>query len=301
MKNLVEDKKIGVNDVCKLFGISKDTFYNSKNKNEKFKQKHEGIKKKVEKILRDNSFYGVKRIQAELSQKYNIEIGRDRLGKLLKLWGLSLKRKVRKNKPSMIRKIILLLSDKANILIRSVVTEPFQAVSSDITELSFKYGKFYLCVHKDVVGQVVYGYDIGQTMEKELVKNSLNKAIGKIKRLLKVKSIKNREIIFHSDQGSQYTSYDYVNSVLDVGRISFSTPGTPTENPGQESFFGRFKEECKKDILELETYKEAREFVIKRLEYYNTRRLHTSINYQSPFSFTKAFLKRRESSTVMLG
>ena len=251
--------------------------------------------------MKDNSFYGVKRIQAELKQKYDIEIGRDRLGKLLKLWGMSLKRNIKKNKPSMIRKIILLLSDKANILIRIIVAEPFQAVSSDITEISFKYGKFYLCVHKDVFGQVVYGYDIGQQMDKSLVNNSLNKAVLKIKSLLKVKSIKDRDIIFHQDQGSQYTSYDYVNSVLNIGRISFSTPGTPTENPGQESFFGRFKNECRDDILEIETYEEAREFIIKRLEYYNRKRLHTSINYQSPFSFTKAFLKRRESSMVKLG
>ena len=88
----------------------------------------------------------MKRIKAELKQKYNIEIGRDALGKLLKLWGLSLKRKVKKNKPSMIKKILLLLSDKVNIMIRSNITEPFQAISSDITEIRFENGKFYLCV-----------------------------------------------------------------------------------------------------------------------------------------------------------
>ena len=248
--------------------------------------------------MKDNSFYGVRRIQAELLQKYHIEIGRDTLGKLLKLWGLSLKRNIRKNKPSMIKKIILLLSDKVNILIRSNITEPFQAVSSDITEIQFKKGKFYLCVHKDVIGQVVYGYDISRTMDKILVQNSFKLAVDKLKKLLKVKNIKDRKIIFHQDQGSQYTSYDYVNSVLDVGVISFSTPGTPTDNPGQESFFGRFKDECKKEILDMETYEEAKKFVITRMKYYNNRRLHTSINYQSPYSFTKAFLKNRQSGMV---
>jgi len=249
--------------------------------------------------LKDNSFYGVKRIKAELKQKYNIEVGRDTLGKLLKLWGLSLKRNVRKNKPSMIKKIVLLLSDKVNIMIRSNITEPFQAISSDITEIRFKNGKFYLCVHKDVIGQVVYGFDVSNTMDTILVKTSLNLAVSKLKKILKVKNIKDRNIIFHSDQGSQYTSYDYVNSVLEVGRISFSTPGTPTENPGQESFFGRFKEECRNDILEIETYEEAKKFVIKRMKYYNNKRLHTSINYQSPFSFTKAFLKNCQSGLVI--
>jgi len=248
--------------------------------------------------LKDNSFYGIRRIQAELKQKYHIEIGRDTLGKLLRLWGLSLKRNIRKNKPSMIKKIILLLSDKVNIMIRSNITKPFQAISSDITEIHFKKGKFYLCVHKDVIGQVVYGFAISRTMDILLVKMSLNLAVSKLKKILKIKNIKDEKIIFHSDQGSQYTSYDYVNSVLDVGRISFSTPGTPTDNPGQESFFGRFKDECKREILDMETYEEAEKFVIKKMEYYNNRRLHTSINYQSPFSFTKAFLKSRQSGMI---
>lgn len=248
--------------------------------------------------MKENSFYGVKRIKAELKQKYNIEIGRDILGKLLKLWGLNLKRKTRKNKLSMIKKIILFLSDKVNLLIRSNVTEPFKAISSDITEINFKNGKFYLCVHKDIIGQVVYGYNINKTMDTSLVKNSLNSMIKKLKKFLKVKDIKNKGIIFHQDQGSQYTSYDYVNSVLDIGIISFSTPGTPTENPGQESFFGRFKDEYKKEIYEIETYEKAKKFVIKRIEYYNNKRLHTSINYQSPFSFTKAFLKNKKSGTI---
>jgi len=298
---LVKDKEIGVNSACKLFGVSKDTFYSCRDKDERFKEKHTNIKKFIEKIIKENSFYGVKRIKAELKQRYSIEIGRDVLGKLLKLWGLSLKRKVKRTKPSMIKKIIMLLSDKANILTRSNIIAPFQAISSDITELRCKSGKFYLCVHKDVFGQIVYGYSISRVMDTVMVKESLSIAIKKIKKLLKVKSFKERDIIFHQDQGSQYTSYDYVNSVLDVGRISFSTPGTPTENPGQESFFGRFKEECKDELLEIESFEEAKRFVENRLKYYNTRRLHTSINYQSPFSFTKSFLNNCLSGTVSLG
>lgn len=301
---LVKNKEIGVNNGCKLFGVSKDTFYSCRDKDERFKEKYGYTKKFIEKIIKDNSFYGVKRIKAELKQRYAIEIGRDALGKLLGLWGLSLKRKVKRTKPSMIKKIIMLLSDKANILIRSSITAPFQAVSSDITELRYKSGKFYLCVHKDVFGQVVYGYNISRVMDTAMVKESLNTAVRKIKTLLNAKSLKERGIIFHQDQGSQYTSYDYVNSVLDVGRISFSTPGTPTENPGQESFFGRFKEECRDELSEIESFEEAKRFVQNRLKYYNTnntKRLHTSINYQSPFSFTKSFLNNCLSGTVSLG
>jgi len=192
----------------------------------------------------------------------------------------------------------LLLSDKANLLIRTVITEPFQAISSDITELNYQNGKFYLCVHKDVFGQTVYAYEISQTMKTGLAQNSLNLAIKKVRQLLKIKNMKDKKIIFHQDQGSQYTSYAYVNSVLNAGRISFSAPGTPTDNPGQESFFGRFKDECRDEIYMTETYEEAKKLVIKKLKYYNNKRLHSSINYQSPFSFTYAFLKSCQSGSV---
>lgn len=231
--------------MCNLFGFSKSTFYKSTDKEERFKEKYSNIKKFIEKIIKDNSFYGVKRIQAELQQRCSVEIGRDALSRLLKLWGLSLNRNLRKTKPSMICKILLMLSGKVNILIRSNISEPLQAISSDITELKYKYGKVYLCVHKDVVGQMVYGYSLSNIMDTKIVKESLKIAVGKIKKILTVKNIKNKDIIFHSDQGSQYTSYEYVTDILKLGILSYSNPGTPTENSGQESFFGRLKGECR--------------------------------------------------------
>lgn len=50
-----------------------------------------------------------------------------------------------------------------------------------------------------------------------------------------------RNIIWHQDQGSQYTSYKYVNTVLETGRYR-SQGKVPTDNASQESFFGRLKD-----------------------------------------------------------
>ncbi len=73
--------------------------------------------------------------------------------------------------------------------------------------------------------------------------------------------------------------------------LSYSTPGTPTENPGQESFFGRFKDENKQEFLEIETFREIKKLISKRISYYNDRRIHTSINLESPKKFTLNFIK----------
>jgi len=245
----------------------------------------------VKKIIGQDSSYGVKRIKQELWDSCKIEVGRDALGRLLRLWNLNLRRNIRKTKKSVPKKILEELSDKVNLLIRSKISKPFQAITSDITEIIYNHGKSkaYLAVHKDVFGQMVYGWEIAQTMEVKLVMSSFLKAIKKIKKLItKIPE----ELLCHQDQGSQYTSYKYIDMVLKNKIVlSYSTPGTPTENPGQESFFGRLKDEKKHEFLEMETFEEIKKLISKRISYYNNRRLHMSINLKSPKKFTLNFIK----------
>lgn len=138
---MVNDGVIGVNRICKLTGINKATFYNHKDPQERFKEKYAHLKKKIEKIIQKNSAYGIRRIKQALFDEYEIVMGRDVLGKLLIVWGLSLKRKVKKKKRSIIQKILISLSDKANLLIRTKITAPLQAITSDISEITFNQGK----------------------------------------------------------------------------------------------------------------------------------------------------------------
>lgn len=282
--------QFGVNRIVKLTGISKATYYAAQNPINKFEKKHLNIKSLISKIIDHNSSYGIKRIKAELEEEHNIIIGRDTLTKLLKLWGLNLKRKVRQTKPNMITKILLSLADRANLLIRSKITAPLQALSSDMTELKFRGGKAYLCVHKDVFGQMVYGWSLGLTMETKLVLDSLEMARVTIRNLIG-KII--HKPIQHQDRGSQYTSHAYVQAALNWTTLSYSNPGTPTHNPGQESFFGRFKDEWKTEIAEIKTFEELEKFVQNKINYYNEERRHTSIGLISPSKFTKSFLKNR--------
>lgn len=280
-----------INRICKLSGLSKNTYYNHIHSDERFIDKFQHLKTRVRKIIKDNSAYGVKRIKRALSDVYKIEIGRDALGRLLKLWSLGLARKLRASKKSVVKEILEGLADRVNLLIRTKITEPFQAISSDMTEIIYNHGKnkAYLSVHKDVFGQLVYGHSLGSTMEAKLVIASFKQAISTIKKLL---GRVPRKLMSHSDQGSQYTGYEYVETVLKTGlTLSYSTPGTPTENPGQESFFGRFKDENKDLFLEMETLEKLKKLIDKRISYYNDRRLHTSLKLQSPKKFTLDFIK----------
>ncbi len=192
----------------------------------------------------------------------------------------------------MIQKILQSLSGRANLLIRTKVTQPFQALTSDITELHFQGGKAYLCVHKDVLGQMVYGWSLGLTMETSLVMSSLlmaKKRINQLTRKFRYELVD--KLLIHQDRGTQYTSYAYVQRVLEFATLSYSDPGTPTHNPGQESFFGRFKDDWRDEIAEIETFEKLEKFVADKIKYYNNERRHTSTGLISPWNYTKSFLQ----------
>ena len=112
-------------------------------------------------------------------------------------------------------------------------------------------------------------------------------AITKIKKLTKLE----KKPILHQDRGSQYTSHEYVKKALGFFSLSYSNPGTPTDNPGQESFFGRFKDDWKDEIAEIKTFENLEKFVEEKIKYYNYERRHTSIGLVSPWNYSKPFLK----------
>ena len=250
----------------------------------------------VNQIIKDNPYYGYPRIQKALKEQYGEVINHKLLLKLLKLWGLELKRKTKKKKKSWITKVLEFLQSRANLLRRAEadgkVTSCFQAIVSDITEVSFKAGKAYLSVHLDYVGKMVYGWELSLNPNRHLVVSSFKKAVRKLK-LLGVNALMAAKIIFHQDLGVQYTSTDYTTAVLGIGAfLSFSKKGEPGDNAINESFFSRLKEEWRDIFAEVETFEELEKLVKEAIDYYNERRYHTSIDNQTPLAFTKAQAKK---------
>ena len=145
-------------------------------------------------------------------------------------------------------------------------------------------------MHKDYLGQLVYGYQISKRMDKSLVIQSLDKAKVRFKELTEGIRLISKPII-HQDRGSQYTSHEYVEQALGFGTLSYSRPATPTDNAGQESFFGRFKVELRDDIRCVRDYDELVEFVNQKINYYNNERRHTSIGLVSPRKYTESCIR----------
>jgi len=248
----------------------------------------------IARIIKDNPCYGYPRIKKALKDNYDEVVNHKLLLKLLKLWGLELKRKTRKKKKNWIIKVLDFLQSRANLLRQREkqrkITGCFQAVVSDITRIVFKGGKAYLCVHLDYYGKVVYGWSLSLNPDQNLVLDSFKKAKDKLKKLGIKILIK---IIFHQDRGTQYTSTGYTTAVLDTkAYLSFSKKGEPGDNSVNEAFFSRLKEEWRDVFSEVKTFEELERLIKKVIDYYNERRYHTSIGNQAPMKFTKNQIKK---------
>lgn len=97
------------------------------------------------------------------------------------------------------------------------------------------------------------------------------------------------DLLHHSDRGSQYASLDYQQLLKQQGiQVSMSRKGNCWDNSVMERFFGSLKSERTDDQYYL-TRQQAKADVIDYIEmFYNSQRLHSTLNYMSPVQFENA-------------
>lgn len=255
---------------------------------ERFETKYLHIKKIVREIIQENPAYGYRRILSELRDAYGVVINHKPLERLLRLWGLSLKRYIKAPEKSGILKILRFLGVRANLVKLLGNVLPFCLLYTDMTEINYAHGKLYLIVYLDHTTKKIMGYALGNHPDTGLVLRAYAMAKEVLKRDLKRFKLLPKEIIVHQDQGSTYTSYAYVQKLLEDGRtLSYSRPATPTDNPEMESWNGRFKTENRQIFNEAQTEEELKSLVIKQIIYYNQKRRHSSLQNISPDNYIK--------------
>lgn len=158
------------------------------------------------------------------------------------------------------------------------ITHPNQVWAIDITYVPMRKGFMYLTAIIDLYSRYIVGWQVSNSLEKETQTALLKTAVARHP---------TPEII-NSDQGSQYTSQHWVETLKDLGiRISMDGKGRATDNAFIERFFRTIKQ---KHIYlypaenGLELYQGVRGFITK----YNNRR-HQGINRTKPIDrYTQA-------------
>jgi putative transposase len=150
-----------------------------------------------------------------------------------------------------------------------------QVWALDISYVPIRKGFMYLVAIMDLYSRYIVGWSLSNTMEAEWVVDTLKEAINQ----------HGKPCIINSDQGSQFTSDEYIDYVksLETVKISMDGKGRATDNAFIERFFRTIKYD--KIYLEHpETGQELNQVCSQFIHYYNERRDHSSIGDVPPIN-----------------
>ena len=149
--------------------------------------------------------------------------------------------------------------------------------AGDITYLRTQQGWLYLAVVMDLFSRCIVGWH----MDKRITCNLVSKALLKAVNLRQPRA----GLVFHSDQGSQYTSKRYRGLLSSYGiRSSMGDVGACWDNAVVERFFGSLKHDW---ILKVTQPSRAqmKQDISDYIRYYNHDHLHTTIDNKPPVNY----------------
>lgn len=167
-------------------------------------------------------------------------------------------------------------------------TAPNVTWCGDITYLRTGEGWLYLATVIDLFSRRVIGWSLAEHMRTTLVADALETAVA-------TRGGHVEDVIFHSDRGCQYTSAEFGELCDRLGVVqSMGATGVCWDNAAAESFFGSLKRELA-HRQRWATRAEARRAVIRWIEgWFNSRRLHSSLNYSTPIETETNWYRRQD-------
>lgn len=163
-----------------------------------------------------------------------------------------------------------------NLLARQFTPETVGThLVGDITYIRSYEGWCYLACVLDLGSREIVGYATSRTPDTTLVKEALDNA-------LKNMSVNAQQILFHSDQGCQYSSKAFREhlKILDI-KQSMSRRGNCWDNAVMERFFRNLKTE-RLNRVRIINFRSAQQLIEQYIRFYNFRRLNSAIDYLTP-------------------
>jgi putative transposase len=223
--------------------------------------------------------YGAERLQYDLAE-HGVQVGICRIKRIRRKLGIRCRQK-RKFKVTTDSRHTLPVAQNL-IGQRFKVSRPNAVWVSDVTYIPTDEGWLYLAGHKDIFNGEIVGYAMGERLTKNLVSQSLFKAVA-AKRPVS-------GLIHHSDRGSQYCAHEYrqLLSRFDL-QVSMSGRGNCFDNAPMESFWGTLKQE----LVHHRHYHTRREATAEITEYieifYNRQRRQKRLGFLSPAAYAQNY------------
>jgi putative transposase len=257
----VSHKKLSVMRQCALVSISKSSYYYV-NKGES--ELNLRLMKLMDRQFLETPFYGSRQMVRYLKrQGYCVS----RKRRLMKKMGISaIYQKPNTSKPEPGHKIY-------PYLLRNLpVTRPNQVWCTDITYIAMPRGSMYLIAIMDWQSRTVLSWRLSSTMDVSFCIEALEEALEKY----------GAPEIFNTDQGSQFTSFEWIN-ILQKHKVKVSMDGKGRwiDNVFIERLWRSVKYECV-FLYAYETGRQLRKALGKWFNFYNSERPHSTFDGQTP-------------------
>jgi putative transposase len=225
------------------------------------------LMRRIDEIYLELPMYGKRRMKQELARR-GFRAGKDRVARLMRLMGLEAiypKPRLSANGRQRV-KFPYLLKDM-------VIDQPNQVWATDITYIPLRGGYAYLVAIMDWYSRYVIEWELSNTLEADFCVRALERALER-----------GRPAVFNSDQGSQFTSEAWVDTLKGAGvRISMDGRGRVFDNIIVERLWRTVKYE----EVYLRDYRgvlDAMASLERYFIFYNSGRIHSALDYRTPAS-----------------
>lgn len=255
--------KLSLRRQSRLLGISRGSVYYQPRSTS---QADLSLMRRIDELHMDFPFAGSRMLKGLLRQE-GFCVGRLHVATLMKKMGIeAIYRRPNSSKPHPDHKIY-------PYLLRNVaVTRPNQVWAMDITYVPMRRGFVYLAAVIDWFSRKVLAWRVSITLETVFCIEAVEDAMARF----------GKPEIFNTDQGSQFTSIDFIKLLKDA-KISISMDGKGAWR--DNVFIERLWRSIKYEEIYLHAYSsvpEARAGIGKYIEFYNQRRPHSSLAGNTP-------------------
>ena len=257
------NNKLSIRKQCGLLGVNRSRIYY---KAASIGERDISMMNFIDTEFTAHPFTGVERMVEVIRREKNLVVNHKRVRRLMRKMGLM----AIYPKPRTTQSIIE--HAKYPCLIRKLnITGPDHVWCSDITYIRMAHGFMYLVAIMDYFSRYVLSWSVSNSLESLFCMDALDEALSMSK-----------PMVFHSDQGGQYTCIDFIDELKARKiKISMSGKGRCFDNILAERLWRTVKYE----EVYLRAYGDGHELIRslrQYFEYYNYRRPHRSLSYKTP-------------------
>jgi putative transposase len=255
--------KVSVKRQAQLLDLSRSSVYYQARP---ISERDLGLMRRIDELHLEAPFYGSRKLAEQLKREGH-DVGRRHVRTLMRRMGIeALYRKPRTSIPAPGAQIYPYLLNGV------AIERPNQVWASDISYLPMAHGFMYLVAILDVASRKVLAWRLSNTLTADFCVEALEEAMSKY----------GKPEIFNTDQGSQFTSEEWLTPLKAAEvAISMDGKGRWIDNV----FIERLWRSVKYEEVYLRSYlngSEARQSLARYFSFYNGRRLHENLDYATP-------------------